>query len=444
MTNDMNPLQKPGNDLGNHRGRRDRQARNKSDRAAGVRRSFFGGLWHGAFLALGMALTQPTTVIAAFIADLTGSTVWVGGLATVLTVAGTLPQLFVARWIEPRPRKMPYLLLAIYLRVISWGGLAWLIMAIGADHPRLLAWALVGLLAVFSIGGGLGGVPYTAIIGKVIPTDRRGAFFGGRQLIAGPLAVSAAMLARTILARIAYPQNYALLFGLAAAALLIASVGFWLIHEPAEAKSDAQVQPWRAYGKQLVAAARRMKIYVAVQILTGFSLMALPFYVVYARQVLGAPPEAVGWFILAQVLGGVSAALFWARLVDRYGSWRMLSVCAALSALTPLLAIGLGQLGWTGVLPVLFLAGATLNGRDVGFSSALLELAPGAQRPTYSALNTWLMLPAAFLPLAAGALLQQWSYPAIFLLTMAFVSAGAALAWTVSLQGKKQMLEGGE
>jgi len=82
----------------------------------------------------------------------------------------------------------------------------------------------------------------------------------------------------------------------------------------------------------------------------------------------------------------------------------MLAICATIAALTPLLAIGLGGLGWVGILPILFLVGATSNGRGVGFSSVLLELAPPDERPTYSALNTWLMLPAAFLPLAAGAL----------------------------------------
>ena len=187
-----------------------------------LRRNFFAAMWHGAFLALGTAMTQPTTVIAAFVAELTGSAIWVGGLSTVLTVAGALPQIFVARWIEPRPRKMPYLLLAIYLRVFSWGTLAWMIAAIGAEQPRLLAWALVGFLAIFYAGGGLGGVPYTDIIGKIIPQERRGTFFGGRQALAGPLAVGAALLARRVLAEMTYPDNYALLFAVAAAALLVA------------------------------------------------------------------------------------------------------------------------------------------------------------------------------------------------------------------------------
>lgn len=395
------------------------------------RRNFAGGLWHGAFLAMGMALTQPTTVIAAFVAELTGSTVWVGGLSTVLTAAAVLPQLFVARWVEPRPAKMPFLLLAIYLRVASWGALAWLITSVGASQPELLAWALVGLLAIFYAGGGLGNIPYTDIIGKVIPPQRRGTFFGGREALAGPLAVGAALLARRILAEIEYPDNYALLFALAAAALAIASLGFWLIREPPREDAPGRPLPWQAYGAQLAAAARRLKTLVVVQVLTGFSLMALPFYVVYAQQELGAPPEVVGWFLFAQVTGGVLGNLLWARLVDRFSSRTMLTVCALTSMAAPLLAIGLGGLGglgWVGLLPTFFLAGAAFNGRSVGFQSALLELAPTAERPTFAALNAILVLPVAVLPLLAGLLLQSWPYAAIFGLTAGFVALGAL--WT--------------
>jgi len=391
---------------------------------AADRRNFLGGLWHGAFLALGMALTRPTTVIAAFVADLTGSTVWVGGLSTVLTAAAALPQLFVAHWIEPRPRKKPYLLLAIYLRVASWALLAALVALIGARRPDLLAWALVGLLALFYAGGGLGNIPYTDIMGKVIPADRRGAFFGGKQALAGPLSVGAALLVRQVLAQVAYPNNYALLFGLAAVGLAVASLGFWLIREPPRAGGPDRPQPWRAYWAQLSVTARQLKILVTVQLLTGFSLMALPFYVVYAREQLGAPPEAVGWFLFAQVLGGIAGNLVWARLVDRAGVKTMLTVCAISSTAAPLLAVALGPLGWPALLPTVFLAGAAFDGRQVGFQSALLTLAPATERPTFAALNAVLVLPVALLPLLAGLLLQSLPYAALFIPTAAVVALG--------------------
>jgi MFS family permease len=399
-------------------------------------RNFIGGLWHAAFLALGVSLTQPTTVISAFVADLTGSTVWVGGLSTVLTVAAAIPQLFVARWIEPKPRKMPYLLLAIYLRVVSWGLLAWLIYAIGDQQPMALAWALVVMLAVFYAGGGLGNIPYTDIIGKVIPAQRRGAFFGGKEALAGPLAVGAALLARQILADVAYPHNYALLFGLAALGLAIASLGFWMMREPAAAGVQQAPRAWKSYGTQLRKASRRLKTLIAIELLTGFSLMALPFYVVYARERLGAPAEATGWYLLAQVLGGVLANILWARLVDRSGSRWMVVFCALTSTLTPLLAIGLSPFGWVALMPVFFLAGATFNGRRVGFQSALLELAPAEERPTYAGINAVLILPLAFTSLVAGLLLQRWSYTSLFLLATVFIGMGAILAWRWAGRGR--------
>ena len=395
------------------------------------RRNFFGGLWQGAFLALGISLTQPTTVISAFIADLTGSTIWVGGLSTVLTIAGALPQLFVARWIENRPRKMPYLLTAIYLRVGSWGILAFLIYSIGDKHPMMLAWALVVMLAIFYAGGGLGNTPYADIIGKVIPAERRGAFFGGKEALAGPLAVGAALGARQILAHVKYPNNYALLFGLAALGLGIASLGFLIMREPVTLLEEIPGRSWGNYWQQIKETSKKLKVLIIIEIFTGFSLMALPFYVVFAREKLGAPPDAIGWFLLAQILGGVLANLLWAYLVDRAGSRKMLVVCGTMSTITPILAIFLAPLGWSALIVVFFLAGATFTGRKVGFQSALLELAPAAERPTYAGLNAVLILPLAFLTLIAGVFLQHGSYPTLFIIASAFIASGtfAAYRW---------------
>lgn len=391
------------------------------------RRNFIAGLWHGAFLAFGMALTDPNTVISAFVVDLTGSTVWVGGLSTVLTVAAALPQVFVARWLEPKPRKLPYLLAAISLRVVSWGMLAWLIYSIGNKYPTTMAWILVGMLTIFYAGGGLANIPYTDIIGKIIPRNRRGAFFGGKGALAGPLSISAALLARQILADVPYPNNYVLLFGLAALGLAIASLGFWAIKEPPGTRIQGTVLSWREYWQELLAASRHIKELIGAQLLTGFSLMAMPFYVVFARNQLDAPAWAVGWFLLLQVLGGSLSNLVWARLVDRSGSRHMLFVCAAMSALTPVSAALLSALGWQALLPIFFLAGVTTNGRITGFQSALLEVAPETKRSTYAGLNAVLILPIAFLPLAAGLFLQHWSFSALFLFASGFIGMGAVL-----------------
>jgi predicted MFS family arabinose efflux permease len=81
------------------------------------------------------------------------------------------------------------------------------------------------------------------------------------------------------------------------------------------------------------------------------------------------------------------------------------------------------------MLPVFFLVGATVAGRKVGYQSALLELAPASERSTYAALNAVLILPVAFLSLAAGLFLQHWSYTALFMLASIFIGLGAIVIY---------------
>ncbi len=397
-----------------------------------LRRNFFGGLWHGGFLALGNAMTQPQTVLAGFISDLTGSTVWVGGLTTVLSIAQVLPQIFAPRYIEPRPRKMPYLLAAIYLRVFSWGLLAWLIYTIGSKNPQALAWALILVLAVFYAGGGFGGIPYTDIIGKVIPPNKRGTFFASRAALGGMLALAGAYPAGYILKHLPYPNNYALLFALAAASLAVASIGFLIINEPPRSDGGDELPSWREYWDHAREVAFHLKELVAVYILIGFGMMAMPFYVVFARKSLGAPTVAVAWFTAIQVSGGLLANLLWARLVDRYGSKRMIQVLSIVAASAPLLAALIGRMGWRWLYPSVFLAGASLSGQNVGFSSALLEISPPEERPTYSGMSNIMSIPLAFLPLVTGWLLKSDRYTLVFLGTTVFILIGAL--WTLRLK----------
>ncbi len=406
-----------------------------SPEEASLTRNFFGGIWHGAFLALGSAFTHPGTVLAGFIALLTGSTVWVGGLTTVLQVANVLPQTIAARYIEPKKYKMPFLLAAIYIRVASWGLLAWLIYAIGGGNPRLLEWVLVVLLAIFYAGGGFGGLPYTDIIGKVIPLNRRGAFFATRTALGGTLAFSSMAIVRYILKNEPYPTNYAMLFGLAAASLFVASFGFLMIKEPPRPEGESPVPSWSEYFDQVKNAGKDLADLVMVQIFTSFSLAVIPFYTVFGLKVMHAPVAAVAKFGAAMLLGVLLANFVWGWLVDAIGSREMLLVYGAVSVLAPLLAILLVPMGWRWLYVPLFLSGAATSGNSVGFSSALLELAPVNLRATYSGVISTLTLPQAVVPLLAGILLKALSYDQVFFLAAAITALGTV--WALRLPRRK-------
>jgi MFS family permease len=362
-----------------------------------------------------MALVDPNAVIPAFVIDLTGSAVWVGGLAALLAAAAALPQLLVARYVEPLRRKRPVLLTAIYLRAACWASLGLLITAAGPDQPKLILWGLVALLGLFSAGGALGGVPYTDLIGKVIPERRRGAFFGSTQATGKLFSLGGAVLAGVVLSR-EYPANYATLFLLSALFLSVASLGVWAIREPPREERLRRL-PWGPYLRSLREPLRALRGLALVAWATGFSLMAIPFYVVAAKQVFGAPPEATAWFIAALVAGALAGSLVWAQLVDRFGSRRMLLVCVTVAALTPLVALSAWGLGWPILVFVAGLVGATTAGRGVGFSSALLEIAPSPRRPSYAATYALLSLPVAAMPLIGGLVVKWLSFAALFGMT---------------------------
>lgn len=133
--------------------------------------------------------------------------------------------------------------------------------------------------------------------------------------------------------------------------------------------------------------------------------------------------------LLLAILLTVKLSLFPVPWIDQAGSRWMLFFCAIISTLTPLLAIILASFGWFALTPVFFLAGASLAGRQVGFQSALLEVAPATERATYAGLNAVLLLPIAFLSLGAGLFLQFWSYTALFLFTALFVGAGIVVIY---------------
>jgi MFS family permease len=373
---------------------------------------FAGGVWHGALLAAGLTLADPVALMPVLIDRLTGSPIWVGGLASLMAAATAAPQLLVARYVEPLERKRPVLVAAVYVRAASLAALGALLWW-GAGRPVLQLSGLVALLAVFSLAGAVGGVPYVDLIGKVIPRERRGLFFASKQAAGSLLALGASALAGVLLA-LAWPVNYAALFVVAGGLVALASLGVWGIHEPEAQRT--QRPPWRIWIAELRGPARALLPLAGATWTTGASLLAVPIYVVVAVS-LGAPDRAIAWFIGAAVVGGLASNLLWARLVDRWGAARMIQVCAALAVLAPLLGLASLRLGWPLLVVVMLLVGATQTGRKVGFSAALLEVAPAERRATWGATYALLGLPVAAMPLLGGLVVAWTSYEVLFALT---------------------------
>ncbi len=252
-----------------------------------------------------------------------------GGFTTLLAVAGALPQIFVARLIDRIPTKSGAAVGDLHegCQLGDTGRLSmrWARNTYGAVWAMVVCWR-------FSTLRRAGGVPYADISAKCFsPPSAR--LLRHAEVLSGPWR-SAQRCSCAPHGWVAYPDTTRCSLR-AAAGLGIASLGIWGIHEPRRVGEPRAPHPWPIYRQQLRRVARRLRGLVLVQLLTGLSLLALPFYITYARTALHAPDAATGWYLLAQVGGGVFANLLWAWLIARYGCKTMLQACATLSVLNP-------------------------------------------------------------------------------------------------------------
>ena len=131
------------------------------------------------FYALAISLVSQETIMPLLVSELTDSTIAVGLIPAIFSLSFLLPQLFVANHAERLPRKLPFVLLGSgLLQRLPYPliGLALLLFAVEAPAFALLLF-FIGI-ATAAFGGGIVTPAWFTMIGKVIPTRRRGIFFG--------------------------------------------------------------------------------------------------------------------------------------------------------------------------------------------------------------------------------------------------------------------------
>ncbi|MEN8113722.1 MAG: MFS transporter [Actinomycetota bacterium] len=396
------------------------------------RRNFAGGLIHGVFFQLSEAFSNINTVLPAFVATLTGSTIVIGLLVVAQEIGHVVPQMITAYHVEDRPYERPILMWIITMRWISWGLLAAVTALYALDFPNAVLFLLVALFASFSFAGGIGSVVYADVFAKAIPTTRRGRFVGWKQLIGYALAIGAGWVVAWILAnpeRFPYPVNYALMFGLAAVFLLIALGGIAIVKEPPsthERETDSLRDSVRR-ALHLTAVNPNFRRLLSARALTGVLVLSAPFFVVFALDDVGVAPAAIGLYLAAQMTGAALSNLLWGWLGDRFGNRTVIigaSVAGLGAALAALAALSVGPLP---LYLTFFLVGATMSGLRLGYANIILEMAPDHLRATCVALLGTLIAPLALLPLAIG-IAATWIPLSVVLAVDAVAMAGAVIA----------------
>ena len=400
----------------------------------------------GAFLVdyacFGVALTfiSLTSVLPAFVGQLTDSAPLIGLVDTVFRGGWLLPQLAVARLINDKPRKKPYMVAGLGGRILLWV-IALALWAGLARHPTAMLILFFTCFGLFASSDGVVSVAWFDIMARAIPLKRRGRLMGMGQFIGGLAGIGIGALVGIILDRRPFPDSYAILFTLAGAALVPSVIALVSIREPPPegASLEANGQTKGSWLRLLVTdpAFRHLMI---CRMLIGMMGLATSFYVVHAANVLRLPQSIIGQFVVAQTVAGVVASAVLSLVNERWGPRYVIRTASAAAVIGPLFALAahLAGGGWlVQAYPFVYVALGVVNSAwMLGFFNYLLEIAPEGMRPAYIGLGNTIMGVLTLVPMAGGWLLEVTSYTTLFSVTAAIMAIG--FLFTLGLKPSQQ------
>jgi MFS family permease len=413
------------------------QARNRA-----ATRNYVLGVVNGAAFRFAEALIDPPLVLTWFVTNLTSSNFLIGLVSPLGMVGWFLPQVFVSGAVQRMERKTPVYVLAAGVRTIAWLCLAatlWLF-----EDSTMLLVGFFALTTFARLSSGVGGLPFFDIIARIIPTRRRGTFFGLRQLIGGLLGLGGAWIVGRVLSSptFPFPRGHAVLFLAYAGVTAVSATAIGLTREPkgiAVGKRVTLLQQFRRAG-QVLRSDRVFDTYIAARASLGLAAIALPFYGVYAKTVLGAPDAMVGVYVGVRVGASLASNLLWGRLSDVRGNRLVMRIASLARGLAALLAIVLVVLvevtkvrgGWLPylALPLYLLEGATTPAAMLVGSNFLIEFVPENERPLYLGLSSTLVGTVLLLTLAGGLVADALGFAGLFAVSLAlyFLAYGLATA----------------
>jgi MFS family permease len=379
------------------------------------RHNFIVNVLDGTFFWAGSSFIASTTILPAYVSRLTDSTLLIGLLSMIGSMGWLLPQLFTANRVQRLPRKKVWpVRIGLFTERLPVVLLTLSVLLVPA-HP---IWALVAFYLCYTwhvVGAGLVAVAWQAMVGKVIPDDRRGKFLGLTNFLGTATGVAGSAGAIWVLDRYGFPRGYLWSFAAGAAMIVASWISLALTREPAHEPEGERLSQ-QEYLRQLPAVLRRdpnFGRYLLSQVVAALGGMAGGFLTVYAIGRWDLPDGQAGAYTATMLIGQAVSNLVFGPLADRKGH----KVVLELSTLLGGLAVGLAALApapaW--FYAVFALAGAQTAGYLLSGLMIALEFCPEPQRPTYIGLNNTIRGVAyGMAPLLGGWIAGTAGYPPLF------------------------------
>jgi predicted MFS family arabinose efflux permease len=287
-----------------------------------------------------------------------------------------LSGLFAATYIDRFDRRR--LLLMVY----ALFALSNLCCALAGSFPLLLA-----ARAFAGITGGVLGSVIMAIVGDVIPLQRRGAATG-TIMTAFSLAAIAGVPAGVLLgARFNWAAPFVLLVVLS----VLIWVGGWQIVPPLAEHRRHRPPPLRQVFPdlgRLLGNARHLNAFALTFMIMVSHMLVIPFIAPTLVLNHGVPPARLSWMYMAGGFATFYTSRAIGRMADRYGKHRVFRIAALLSMLPVLFVTHLPDLPFVAVLLFFPFFMVAMSGRMVPMQALLTTVPEPARRGAFLSANS--------------------------------------------------------
>ena len=381
---------------------------------------YFAFIWHGFFLALTMSMLDLNTVFPTLINTLNSSKYIFGLLYTIMIGAPLIFNVIFSHYLRRFAHKKKFLLLGIYMRGTAFLGMAFFTYYFSLSNPTLTIVSFFFFVFMFSISAGFAGLSYSDIIAKTVPKNSRTMLYTVKQFFGSSASFLGGLMIAYIFAKgIVFPMNYAISLGIGFGGLFVSSLGFLFLKEPKTEEVYDETKTLGHYIRNIpsiIQSDKSFKLYIIVENLSSFSIMILPFYIIFAREELFIGNEYIGVYLIIQVLGTILSNIIWGVMAKRFPAKKIVRFCIILGGLNPLIAILLSQISPALFGIVFFIVGFTISGRKIGFEPYLLDIAPDNRRVEYLGIRGSLNIFVIILPLLGALFINLFGYYVTFVI----------------------------
>jgi len=377
--------------------------------------NFFANLMDACFWFFGESFAASYTIMPVFISTLTDSPILIGLIPALDGAGWFLPQLFLARTLEGKNRRMPMVrIFGIFDRV------PFLFLALGAylipqvnKQAALILVLVIYTIKVFS--SGLMALPWQELIATVIPVSHRGRYWGYSLILGKLMGLVSATITGILLVSITYPYNYATMFLIGFFAVSISYIFLNLNIEPEIPRQNSEDSfSLLTRIKGVFSKDRNFLIYLINRGFIFLAGMALAFVTVYGINQYNLPIAQSATFTAIMLISEIIGFGIWGNLGDRSGYKRVIETSNLI------LILGIGSLLLVNTLWTLYLVFALMSfahsGEYIADQNFAMEFGSEEDRPTYIGMSKTLTGPFFLLaPIIGGSLIQFWGYNSMFL-----------------------------